>query len=110
MKTLLTLASLLAFSTQGFANLSLLEQKKPIICYAEDNQSFTLSADRKEISYEVEGEGLGPEPVQPEDSSKGTRFRSFSTSQVRLSFGELEDSVSLVGDENPQAVRCQLLD
>lgn len=61
MRTILTTLILVASFAQAETNL--INNGKSVVCYADDNQSWSINASRTKMKYTVEGESLGSSKI-----------------------------------------------
>lgn len=90
----------------AMADFNLANNKKTVICYGEDNQSWKLNAKRTTLKYTVEGESLGPKKITKTDTD-GETFVSYSTSEGTLYLGDSGDTFQFNEDQEAGTVDCE---
>lgn len=100
--------SLLAVTlgTTAMANFRLATNKKAVVCYADDNQSWDLNDKRTTLKYTVEGESLGAKKIT-KTLSDGDTFVSYTTSVGTLTLSDRGDTFKFKGDTEAGEVRCK---
>lgn len=101
--TILLLSSILSIS--AFANYSLSQNKQKVVCYGEDNQSFTLNAKRTTLQFIVEGESQGPEKIIKTISDNKT-YTSYRTVEGILVLSNSGNTFQFNDDQVASVVDC----
>lgn len=104
MKNIIVLFSILS-SAASWADISLATNGKKVTCFADDNQSIELNANRTTMKYTVEGESLGAKKI-----SKTVIQNNMSTvyqSPVGiLTLSKNGDTFQLDGEADAFSVNC----
>lgn len=103
MKSLIVLS--LLFSAGAHASFKLAEKKGEVTCYADDNQSWVLDADRSTVQYTVEGESLGAQEIVDIDSDSKT-YISYRTDEGILTLGK-KDTWKFAEEEDAWEIECK---
>lgn len=103
---ILSITAIVAASSFAFADYNLANNQKAVVCYGEDNQSWSLNAKRTALKYVVEGESLGPVKVKSTHSD-GNTFVAYTSSEGTLKLADQGDTFQFADDENSQPVSCE---
>ncbi len=105
----LVLSPLLTLPAQADYNLA--SKKGAVYCDGGDNSSVLLSADRKKITYTIEGEKQTFRVTsQDGDGDTSISFIAKSTSKksgFTLTLSDRGDNFEYEGDSEPTGIRCE---
>jgi hypothetical protein len=93
-------------SVSVMASFKSVSSKKAIICYADDNQSWILNANRTTIKYTVEGESLGALKIFDTKTDDET-YISFSTEEGTLTLSKKGDFYQFAEEDRPSRITCK---
>ena len=93
-------------STVALADFNLANNKKAVVCYADDNQGWVLSASRKTLKYTVEGESLGAKKVT-KIGTDGDTFVSYRSSVGTLFLDDRGDRFLFSGESEAGEISGQ---
>jgi hypothetical protein len=96
---------LISPSSVAMADFNLANNQKKVVCYADDNQSWVLSANRKTIKYTVEGESLGVKKIT-KTATDGDTVVSYKTSVGTLYLDDQGDRYIFAGETEAASVDC----
>lgn len=98
--TSLFLAALF-LSSSSMADYKMANLKKTIECQGEDNQTWTLNAQKNSMTYTVEGETAGPEKIEEKSIS-------YTTTDGTLTLSDKGDTFKSANFDEPQSVTCKV--
>ncbi len=90
----------------AYADYSLVNNGKTVVCFGEDNQSWTLNKARTTVKYVVEGESLGPKKVSREMTDHAT-YSSFVTEEGTLTLDNRGDHYKFADEDESFSVECK---
>lgn len=106
MITMISSFFILMIGPSAMANFNLANNGKVVICYADDNQSWVINAQRTAIKYTVEGESSGSKKILKRNSDEET-FVTYTTSEGTLALNDYGDSFQFKGDIDAGQIRCK---
>jgi hypothetical protein len=97
---------MMLLSSTAMADYQLAKNGKKVVCFAEDNVSFTLNAARTNVKYETEGESLGAKKITKVVTNRSS-YVAYTTSELTLKLSNKGDTVQLKGEDEAYPVDCQ---
>jgi hypothetical protein len=94
-------------SSFAFANYSLLSSRKPIVCFADDNQSIVYNVEKSTLKYTIEGESRGPKKIV-NSSTNWANYLIVTSSELTLQLSNQGDFFKFPGDARFTKVECHL--
>lgn len=102
----LILATVSGFSFTALADYDLGQNQKVVKCFADDNMSWVLSADRSTVEFTVEGETLGPSDITRVDTDNAT-YVAYTTGEGTLRLDNAGDTFQFFGESDSGPVSCK---
>jgi hypothetical protein len=107
MKAVLTIIFLaISMSSNAMADFHLANNKKPVVCYGEDNHSWDLNATRTLLKFTVEGESLGPKRILQTRSDR-ISWTSYRTVEGTLTLSNNGDTFRFRGESETWEINCK---
>lgn len=101
---IITLTLLIGSMAQ--ANLSLANNGKKIVCYADDSQVWQINVSRTKMKYTIEGESLGAFKVLA-TLTDGNTFIDYTTEEGTLTLNQGNSTFKFTDSEDIYEIDCK---
>lgn len=108
MKSAILFLSVFVFTSieATHADYQLVNNGKTVVCFGDDNQSWTLNKSRTTVKYVIEGESLGPKKVIRETTDHES-YSSFVTEEGTLTLDNRGDKYKFANEDESFPVECK---